>query len=68
MLENIDNFINKFLNWNVLKYIILSELSLIPYLLITNKYGVHGFELFVMGLSFGASVNYCVKAFKNFFE
>lgn len=68
MLEKIDNFINKFLKWKVLKYLLLAELCIIPHTLIVSKYGIDGFDLIVMCFSYGLSIDCCVKAFKNFFE
>lgn len=68
MLEKIDKFINKFLNWNVLKYILLSNLCLIPHTLIATKYRMSGIDLIIMCFSFGFSIDCFVKAYKNFFE
>lgn len=68
MLEKIDKFINKFLKYDVIIYILLSNFCLIPHTLIANKYGIDGLELIIMCFSFGLSIDFFVKAFKKVFE
>lgn len=65
MLKKIDKFIDKYLNWNVLKNVLLAELALIPHLLIVKAYSVSVMPLLIMNLSFGLSVSLFGKAFSS---
>ena len=40
MLEKIDKFIDKYLNWKVLLNLILAEICLLPFIAITATYNI----------------------------
>ena len=64
MLEKIDRFIDKYLNWQVLFNLGISELCLIPYMLITSTYKMPILFKIIIVLSIGLSISFTTKAFK----
>lgn len=65
MLEKIDKFIDKYLNWKVLLNLGIAEVCLLPYMLITSTYKMPLLFKIIMGLSIGTAISYIRKALKN---
>lgn len=66
MLEKIDRFIDKYLNWKVLLNLGIAEVCLLPYILITSTYKMPVLFKIIMVLSIGIAISYTRKALKNF--
>ena len=65
MLEKIDKFIDRFLNWRILKNLIIAELFLIPNSFIATLYNIPWYLLIIMNLSFNFSVIFLTKVIKE---
>lgn len=68
MLEKIDKFIDKYLNWRVFKNILLAQLFLLPHSFIVSAFNVPSVLLLIMDLSFGISIAFLRKAFLEIFK
>lgn len=66
MLEKIDKFIDKYLNWKVLLNFGIAEVCFLPYMLITSTYKMPVLFKIIMVLSIGTAISYTRKALKNF--
>ena len=68
MLEKLDSFANKFLKWKVVKYLLLSDLFMIPYTFYVQFYNIPALFNIIMVLSLCFSFNCLNKAFRNIAE
>lgn len=68
MLEKIDKFIDKYLNWRIIKNVLLAELFLIPSSLIASAYNIAHLHLLIHNICFGIAVSFLTKAIKEFVE
>lgn len=66
MVEKIDKFLDKYLNWKVLINILLSLAVLIPHTFIASLYNISKIPLLIMNLSFGLAISFFTKAIKEF--
>ena len=65
MIEKIDKFIDKYLNWQVLKNLLLSEICLMPYIIIIGTYRMPILFKIIMFLSIGSAISYTRRAIKS---
>ena len=65
MLEKIDKFIDKYLNWKVLLNLGLAEVCLLPYMLITSTYNMPVLFKIIMALSIGTAISCTRRATKS---
>lgn len=62
MSEKIDKFIDKYLNWQVFKNVLIAQLCLIPHSCIISIFNIPIVLLIIMDISFGLSVAFLTKA------
>jgi len=65
MLEKIDKFIDKYLNWKVLLYLLLAEACLFPYMLIVDTYNIPVAFKILMALCIATAISCTREALKN---
>lgn len=68
MLEKINNFLDKFLKWKVVLYLILGDIVIMPYTIIISAYKIPTLFNVIMILSVGVSISLFSKAIKNILE
>lgn len=68
MLEKIDEFINKFLNWKILKYVLLANLCTCIHSLIAARYNISFLHMLLMNISFGLGISFFEKSIFEFFR
>ena len=65
MIEKIDKFIDKYLNWNVLKNLLLGELAIMPWVFLSSMYNIPLLFKVIMFSSIGISISFFTKATMN---
>ena len=65
MLEKIDKFIDKYLDWKVLLHFGIAELCFLPYMLITSTYDIPMLFKMIMIASIGLAVSHMRIAIQN---
>lgn len=68
MVEKLNNFLDRFLKWKVVLYLLLGDLFLIPYTFLISMYKIPTLFNVIMILSVGCSINLFSKAIKNIIE